>query len=227
MKCSRTGILISFIFWGTTPDLLTQRAIWLMPSFIIDCPTDGVSHYSLTPILGQHHWRECLSILIYIYWLHYHIRIEWSIVSRCTLSVTRNLRLGAGCREQPLSAAHQVGGVPRGWDWWGRHTEEGSRGTGWGKARGSVIIGKVQGFGDEKHMFSVWWDEKLSGNYVWAILSKMVIIHMKNTRPHPGSHNWKNWKPKPRSLDSYSRKTDSRENQVNKKKTIFLCENQN
>lgn len=47
----------------------------------------------------------------------------------------------------------------------------------------------------------------------------MVIIHMKNTRPHPGLHNWKNWKPKARSVDSYSRKIDSRENdQVNKKK---------
>ena len=52
----------------------------------------------------------------------------------------------------------------------------------------------------------------------------MVIIHMKNTRPHPVSHNWGNWKPKAVSLDSYSRKTDSRENDQinnnnNKKKT--------
>lgn len=113
-----------------------------------------------------------------------------------------------------------------------RLTGQTYRGREWrhrmGEARDSVIIGKVQGFGDEKHMFSVWWDEKLSWNYVWAILSKMVIIHMKNMRPHPGSHNWKNWKPKTRSLHSYSRKTDSKENyQVNKKKIIFLGENQN
>lgn len=59
----------------------------------------------------------------------------------------------------------------------------------------SLAVENVQGLGEEKHLIVgvhvIRW--KIFMELYKTILSKLIIIHVKNRTPHPSSYNWTTW----------------------------------
>lgn len=197
-------MLMSCILATTALEFLIQRAIFLMPSFILDPQTHRRNICVLTPIL-DHTTGLLHSILLHTHWLHCLFLSQQPIVIKCILLITIDLW-------------PRVGRKHNHWYWWvctGLVVFM-STGKEWGLEKESSKIQSLLKRSEALVMEKLcpYYDKiTMHLEYIKNISSSLIIIQRLIIVNCLQNSQLTEYQPEPRFLDSYSRMTNHNKNQ--------------